>query len=166
MVKFRIDKSESLQGGKLSVRGIYRMRLDMLRADMSKAGNYMATWKATVEDGPEKGRVCYGQLMYADATGQPYAWAGRVWMEFLEGIGYTREDAGDILDSGCEWDEIEAWGSDHVVGQSGWLEFTPPIGEGSFAETEWLRESEAESRKAIAAEAAAARASLDADVPF
>ncbi len=166
MVTFRIDKSESLQGGKLSTRGIYRMRLDMLRADKSRAGNYMATWKAVVADGPEKGRVCYGQLMCADASGQPYPWAGRLWMSFLESLGYSREEAGDLLDDGFDWDSIESWGRDNIVNKEGWIEFTPPVGEGSFAETEWLRESEAESRQSIAAEAASARANLDADVPF
>ena len=76
----------------------------------------------------------------------------------LESFGHSVEEAKEIMDEGVD-DEI------HILGQHGWIEFSPPVGEGSFAEAEWLTEKEAKSRTAIAAEAAAARADME-DVPF
>lgn len=148
-------KTDDMTGGRLETRGIYQVEVKTLKPEVSKNGNEMMSWMAEVSEGPEKGKVCYGRLLIPT---EQIKWPRRRWVKMLESFGNTAQEAKDILDEGVD-DEL------HVIGQKGWVEFTPPIGEGSFAETEWVSEREAKSRNAIAAEAAAARADMD-DVPF
>ena len=151
-------KTDDMTGGKLETRGIYQVEVKSLKAEVSKSGNNMMSWKAEVSEGPEKGKVCYGRILIPTAELQ---WPRHRWLRMLESFGFSGEEARQIMNEGLDDEK-------HVIGQKGWIEFTPPLGEGSFAETEWVTESQAESRKAIAAEAKSARARRDEqdDMPF
>jgi hypothetical protein len=153
-VIFRVD-TDDMNNGRLDERGIYKVEVKTLKPEVSKSGNSMLSWMAEVSDGPKKGCVCYGRILIPTAE---MKWPRQRWLKMLESFGNTPEEAKEIMDEGVD-DEL------HVIGQHGWLEFTPAIGEGSFAETEWVTPKEAKSRTAIAAEAAAARADME-DMPF
>mgnify|MGYP003643969923 FL=1 len=153
-VIFRVD-TDDMNSGKLEERGIFKVEVKTLKPEVSKSGNSMLSWMAEVVEGDQKGCVCYGRILIPTAE---MKWPRQRWLKMLESFGNTLEDAKGIMDDGVD-DEL------HVIGQQGWLEFTPGVGEGSFPETEWVTEREAKSRTAIAAEAAAARADME-DMPF
>lgn len=151
-------KTDDMTGGKLDIRGIYPVEVKNLKPEVSKSGNNMMSWMAMVTEGPEKGKVCYGRILIPTSEIQ---WPRQRWMRMLESFGFSNEEARQIMNEGLDDEK-------HVIGQQGWVEFTPPIGEGSFAETEWVTKVQAQSRRAIAAEAKVARediAEMD-DMPF
>ena len=102
--------------------------------------------------------MCYGRILIPTAE---LKWPRERWVRMLESFGFSREEARQIMNEGLDDEK-------HVIGQQGWIEFTPAVGEGSFAETEWVTEAQAVSRIQIAAEARVARAELtpDDDMPF
>ena len=153
-VIFRVDTND-MNSGKLEERGIYKVEVKNLKHEVSKSGNDMVNVAAEVVEGNQKGKVVYKRIMIPTAE---LKWPRFRWLKMLESFGHSVEEAKEIMDEGVD-DEI------HILGQHGWIEFSPPVGEGSFAEAEWLTEKEAKSRTAIAAEAAAARADME-DVPF
>ena len=153
-VIFRVDTND-MNSGKLEERGIYKVEVKNLKHEVSKSGNDMVNVAAEVIEGNQKGKVVYKRIMIPTAE---LKWPRFRWLKMLESFGHSVEEAKEIMDEGVD-DEI------HILGQHGWIEFSPPVGEGSFAEAEWLTEKEAKSRTAIAAEAAAARADME-DVPF
>jgi len=172
-IRFRMHAEDSLNRGKLEERGIYRVKLETVKAAESKQGNHMASWMARVIRGDQEGAAVYGQVMVCNSNGEPYKWSARKWQDLFAALGHDREYTTDALKAGFSDDpadglpSLQQWAEEHLVGCDGWLEFTPAIGEGSFSETEWLASSTAQSRMAIVAEAAAARAEIpDDEIPF
>ena len=151
-------KTDDMTGSKLEERGIYPVEVKSLRPEISKSGNNMMSWMAEVTEGAQKGKVCYGRILIPTAE---LKWPRERWVRMLESFGFSREEARQIMNEGLDDEK-------HVIGQQGWIEFTPAVGEGSFAETEWVTEAQAVSRIQIAAEARVARAELtpDDDMPF
>jgi len=151
-------KTDDMTGGKLETRGIYQVEVKNLKPEVSKSGNNMMSWMAEVTEGAQKGKVCYGRILIPTAE---LKWPRARWVRMLESFGFSGEEARQIMNEGLDDEK-------HVIGQQGWIEFTPPIGEGSFAEAEWVTETQAVSRIQVAAEARVARAELtpDDDMPF
>jgi hypothetical protein len=151
-------KTDDMTGGKLETSGIYQVEVRKLTPEVSKSGNNMMAWMASVTEGSEKSKVCYGRILIPTPDIQ---WPRQRWMRMLESFGFSGEEARQIMNEGLDDEK-------HVIGQQGWIEFTPPIGEGSFAEAEWITEAQAVSRIQIAAEARVARAELTPadDLPF
>jgi len=151
-------KTDDMTGGRLDKHGIYQVEVKNLKAEVSRSGNNMMSWMAEVTEGAEKGKVCYGRILIPTAE---IKWPRQRWMRMLESFGFSGEEARQIMNEGLDDEK-------HVIGQQGWIEFTPPIGEGSFAEAEWITEAQAVSRIQIAAEARVARAKVADmdDMPF
>ena len=153
-VIFRAD-TDDMNSGKLEERGIYKVEVKSLKAEVSKSGKDMVNVTAEVVEGEHRGKVVYKRIMIPTAE---LKWPRFRWLKMLESFGHSVDEAKAIMDSGVDDEQ-------HILGQQGWIEFTPAVGEGSFAEVEWVTEREAKSRTAIAAEAEAARADMD-DMPF
>jgi hypothetical protein len=153
-VIFRIN-TDDMNSGKLEERGIYKVEVKSLKPEVSKSGKDMVNVAAEVVEGEHKGKMVYKRIMIPTAD---MKWPRFRWLEMLGSFGHSVEEAKAIMDGGVDDEQ-------HILGQQGWIEFTPAVGEGSFSETEWVTEKEATSRAAIVAEAAAARADME-DVPF
>tara|TARA_R100001510_G_C7645590_1_gene202942 strand:- start:425 stop:943 length:519 start_codon:yes stop_codon:yes gene_type:complete len=170
-IEFRMSEEESFSRGRLEERGIYHVTLDDMKPKESKAGNQMVAWTVRVQHGDNKGQAAYGQIMLRKADGSTYPYTAQQWGRLLRGVGYTPVEAEQLLKEGFSDSDdndlptFAEWTRDNLLGREGWIEFTPSIGEDSFPRIEWVAAKEAQSRKAIAAEAAAAREDMD-DMPF